>query len=254
MPSWAALDFDGSNDEARTPYDLTAYSVVTVSLWAKWPADNLSGIPVIEFGRSDTGQSWNAFGGFAIEANGDGTTGGSGTGAAAGSALVFCGDNAGGFGRTRGRYYPKPTANAWHHFVAVLDRTDSFGVSAFYVDGVAQSQSFGTYSEGGSSLSLTTFGNGSFQMMSRLNGNYHTIGTIDDVRLYNRALSSQESQSLGLSRCRLNNTDGLIGYWRMDDGGEASTGVTVRDFSGGGNTITLINGPIWRPSTFINYP
>src|SRR5262245_36486380 len=37
-----------------------------------------------------------------------------------------------------------------------------------------------------------------------------------------------------------------IGYWSFDQ----SSGTTVRDLSGNGNTGTLINGPIWSSGKF----
>lgn len=85
---------------------------------------------------------------------------------------------------------------------------------------------------------------------------FHFDGSIDDVRIYNRALSQFEISQLYASRSRLNITDGLVGYWRLDDGANDTTasGATVRDYSGRGYTGTATDSPTWAASTYIKYP
>jgi hypothetical protein len=62
---------------------------------------------------------------------------------------------------------------------------------------------------------------------------HHFDGQIDDVRIYNRALSATEVtalyQSGQVTRKSVSN-QGLVGYWAMNDG----TGTTVGDSSGNG--------------------
>lgn len=81
-------------------------------------------------------------------------------------------------------------------------------------------------------------------------------GSIDDVRIYNRVLTATEMATLGKSRTRYRLTDGLVGYWPMDDGniGTTSTGATVLDRSQNTNNGTPTNGPVWEGSTWISYP
>jgi hypothetical protein len=67
-------------------------------------------------------------------------------------------------------------------------------------------------------------------------------GIIDDVRIYNRALSATEVEQL--YEGRFTDTTGLVGHWKMDEG----TGTTVADSSGNGNTGT-INGATWQTGT-----
>ncbi len=72
------------------------------------------------------------------------------------------------------------------------------------------------------------------------NTSWDTYGSLDDIRIYNRALSEAEIEALynlrnpGLSR-------GLVGYWTFDD----IDGTTVPDNSGNGNdgTMTDFNDP-----------
>lgn len=68
-------------------------------------------------------------------------------------------------------------------------------------------------------------------------------GLIDDVRIYNRALSAGEVQRLynaGASKVKTPSRTGLIGHWKFDEG----SGTKVNDSSGRGNAGT-ITGATW---------
>ncbi len=82
-------------------------------------------------------------------------------------------------------------------------------------------------------------------------------GVIDDVRIYNRVLSGNEIRSLALSRNRnvLINSDGLAGYWPLDNGitGTSTNGGSVIDMSPYQNHGTPLNGPNWAQSTWLSY-
>ena len=73
-------------------------------------------------------------------------------------------------------------------------------------------------------------------------------GTLDDVRIYNRALSPSEVQALyhlGAANVAHSNTtalsSGLVGYWTFDGGATHWDTGKVDDVSGQGNTGQLIN-------------
>jgi hypothetical protein len=77
--------------------------------------------------------------------------------------------------------------------------------------------------------------------------NYYP-GLIDEVRIYNRALSADEVKRLyNITKPKVNAsqtnklTDGLVGMWSFD--GPDMAGVTAYDRSGQGNNGTLTNGP-----------
>jgi hypothetical protein len=63
-------------------------------------------------------------------------------------------------------------------------------------------------------------------------------GTLDDVRVYARALSAAELQMLSASPL----TD-PVGYWKFDEG----SGTAAADASSNGSIGTLTNGPTWIP-------
>ena len=60
-------------------------------------------------------------------------------------------------------------------------------------------------------------------------------GTLDEVRIYNRALSSSEVTQL------YEFAPEPVGYWDFEE----NTGTTIKDKSGNGNTGTLYNSPTW---------
>jgi hypothetical protein len=68
-------------------------------------------------------------------------------------------------------------------------------------------------------------------------------GIIDEVQVWNVARSA--AQITGSMKKRLvGNEEGLVGYWRFDDG----TGSKAVDSSSTKNDGTLVNGPTWVAS------
>lgn len=134
--------------------------------------------------------------------------------------------------------------NTWHHFVSIRDAAAS--TTSTYMDNILQCNPADT----------TT---GSFNNTSNLifSGVNDFQGIIDDVRIYDRALSADEvkrlyfmgasflqniSQTPGRSNLGINS--GLVGYWTFDGPDTAwtsATAGTVADRSGQGNTGTLTN-------------
>ncbi len=63
------------------------------------------------------------------------------------------------------------------------------------------------------------------------------LGNIDEVRIYNRALTLAEMQAT-MNQVLQGNETGLVGYWRFDE----NAGTTVYDVSGDGNDGAIIGG------------
>ena len=117
------------------------------------------------------------------------------------------------------------TDTNWHHFACTFDSTTK--TRALYLDGAPA----------GSDIASANYqGTGNI----KIGGNYTSdsnaySGNIDEVRIYNRALSRQEINSL------YNFTPAPVLYYNFNE----NTGTTANDSSGNGNAGTLTNGPTW---------
>jgi hypothetical protein len=133
----------------------------------------------------------------------------------------------------------------WHHLVGMYDGSNW----AIYFDGVQKSISANAQGSRASALDVTVGGFNNNGTMSRF-----LNGTIDEPRIYNRALSAAEIQMLyalgdadkvNSSASQPQGTgrldSGLASYWKLDE----NTGTSAGDASTNGNTGTLTNGPTW---------
>lgn len=119
--------------------------------------------------------------------------------------------------------------NNWYYVVGVLNGTDAL----IYINGnLVKKTSWSTNLD-------------SARGIGRLAGSevQYFNGIIDNVSIYNRALSQNEITKLrkGVSISRA----GLVGQWNMNKG----TGDTAYDSSGNGNHGTLVNNPTWSTDT-----
>ena len=129
-----------------------------------------------------------------------------------------------------------PPLNKWVHFFAVVDRATNYLKG--YKDGVFIGQT-----------DISTLGSVSSSNSLRLNGYGPSYwgGLIDDVRIYNRALTPSEVEGLykfGAARFAPPSNTGLVGYWSFDDG----AGTSATDFSGKNNAGVFPGGtanPTW---------
>ena len=124
----------------------------------------------------------------------------------------------------------------WHLIVA----SEAGGIVSFYKDGNPD----GTQ---------TTADPNSYAGVGYLASNGASAyfpGSIDDVRIYNRALSAAEVQQLyDLGTASHQNATinppnlqgGLVSHWTFD--GPTISGTTVKDVSGSGNNGTMVNSP-----------
>jgi len=110
------------------------------------------------------------------------------------------------------------TGNGWHHLVASFDN----GTLTYYIDG-AQVGSPVAYA---GSSSIEIFG-------SWLNYSYGFADYMDDIRVYDNALSAGDVSTL-FAGGRMALTDGLVGHWTFDDG-DATASVGVDGTNSGGS-------------------
>lgn len=120
----------------------------------------------------------------------------------------------------------------WH--LATMVVTDS--TVTMYCDAIA-----GTPVSFDGSIPTNT---NAIQIGSDVQGSNKFNGSLDEVRVYNRALSVSEIVALyksGITTNRQISNQGLIGYWPMNEG----TSTSVGDASGSGNNGSFVNTPTW---------
>jgi hypothetical protein len=127
---------------------------------------------------------------------------------------------------------PRSTINAdgnWHNFGCIFNRTTN--ELTLYVDGVSS----GTVSTSG----FTAFDNGGapFYLGGRGYGSGGISGSLDEVRIYNRTVSSDEANQIYSLTTPTGIDTGLKGYWSFD--GADLSSATAYDRSGAGNNGTL---------------
>ena len=142
------------------------------------------------------------------------------------------------------------TAGVWQHACVTYNGNSLVSGVTFYVNGVAHSAFSDINTLSGSILSSASTAIGG----RPAGGNGYFNGSIDDVRIYNRALpASQITQlyDLGLGSHQNatvnppNLQSGLVGHWTFD--GPTISGTTVKDVSGSGNNGTMVNAPAVTP-------
>jgi len=123
----------------------------------------------------------------------------------------------------------------WHYTAMVIDEQGG----RLYLDGTLVA------SRGWSSAKGAVSTPASFHVGGLADtGSYSFDGEVDEVTLWNRSLTGNEVNYLKHRQLR-GNEDGLIGYWKMDDGGGSTVTDSSVNQSYPGN---LINGPAWVPS------
>lgn len=199
----SAYSFNGSTGYVSTANLITNPQVFTISAWFK--TSTASGGKIIGFGSSQTGNSGNY------------------------DRHIYM-NNAGQlyFGVYPGSVQTVNSASSynngvWHNVVATLSSTAGM---TLYVDG----QSVGT---NGSITSAQVYngywriGEDNLTSWTSAPSSFFFNGSIDDVRVYNRALSAAEAKALYNQYSPSLNADtgekGLLGWWKMDGNAKDAT-------------------------------
>ena len=161
--------FDGIDDAASAPVNLSTTTDLTLEFWLKWNAfaddDDLA---------MEMTENFNANpGGFLIDPNSSQE--------AFGIAI--------GEGESRNNaFFARPSAGAWHHYAIVLDTAAAAAQQIVpYVDGKPVA-----FSKGASGSGAGAFANGTLYLMSRAGANLFGAGTLDEVAIYDQALSASQ--------------------------------------------------------------
>jgi YD repeat-containing protein len=164
-----AMGFDGTSGAGRVHVNLSGTSTVTVEFWLNWKRYATDDALAMEF----TDNFNNAPGGFLIDPNAPQSGGTFGVGFGDGASRNTA-------------YFARPTGNVWHHYAIVFDATAP-GATAItpYVDGQPIA-----YTKGSSGTGAGAFKDANLYLMSRAATALFGQGDMDEVAVYNRALSA----------------------------------------------------------------
>ena len=176
-----ALQFDGANDVGRTASAIQFGSkVATASFWLWWDAYANDNDIVMElssdFSRND--------GTFVIIPN---------SASPCNNGLQISIQDGVSGARFRTECFARPLENVWHHYAVIIDNSTTMGDVKLYVDGVEQPSASIPNNEKDQSSVIRT---DTMFLMSRAGSSWFGKGKLDDVRIYNRALSLDEIQAL----------------------------------------------------------
>ena len=187
-PTWTtsgkindALTFNGTNQYVSVAsVNLSATNAVTLSMWVNRTYTAATNDMLFE-ATPDTGSSTSGFYIYPDTSAGDCSVGGGHL------DVSLRGDV-----NWSGACYNQPSSGAWHHLVAVYDKSQpASGEVTFYIDGVLQTPTNTNYNN-----NTNNFGNNPIYIASRGGASNYCAATIDDVRIYNRALSAAQVWSL----------------------------------------------------------
>ncbi len=167
----SAASFDGSNDYASVPLNLSSTQKLTIEFWLRWTTNSNDDRLALEF----TPNFNNTNGGFLVNPN---------SSASSGRFEVALGR-----GTSRNNvYFTRPSANSWHHFAFVFDTAASASQQILaYVDGKSVSISKGSSGTGAGSFASSTL-----YFMSRGGSSLFGKGTLDELAIYNQALTATQ--------------------------------------------------------------
>jgi len=214
-PKWTqgknggALQFDGKDDYVNcgdsSSLDIT--DEITIETWIKPETDSVSYVAAKEILEGETwyGYRLDQYTGNIVRAD-----------------IWTDGD--------QGRLSGAISLNSWNHIVVVYSKNEE--ITRLYVNGILKDDDYTTGDiRTASSRNLFVGNSNSLQ--------YQFNGAIDEVKIYNRALSEAEV------RYHYNH-GGPVAHWDMDEG----SGAKINDKSGNGNDGTLVNGPTWTQGKY----
>jgi hypothetical protein len=89
--------------------------------------------------------------------------------------------------------YTQPTSGVWHHLAIIFDKTQAGNnQTALYIDGVLQTPA----SSPNTAQNTNSFSNSPIYLFSRAGSQFFNAGQMDDLRIYNQALSAAQIQQL----------------------------------------------------------
>jgi YD repeat-containing protein len=164
-----AIAFNGTTDAAQANLDLSGASQVTLEFWLKWNAYANDDRLAFEFTPNFNSNP----GGFLVDPNAPEDGGKFAVGVGSGSTRNTV-------------YFERPSEGQWHYYAIVMNTAAEAATQITpYVDGKAV-----PYDKTQSGTGAGNFANSTLYFMSRAGSALFGSGSLDEVAVYNRALSA----------------------------------------------------------------
>ena len=207
------LSFNGTSDYVEIPTyaNLNFAAPATISFWFKSSVDVENN--VFGLGKTTPGTG----GGFGI------VVGGNPTGTLTNELITILRDSNNRYGYVSSTR-TEVIDNRWHHIAVVCNGTQTF----IYLDGISKPITVGSAADcsndgkygGQTNITSASIGQVTWNGIKT----EFTNGQIDEVRIWNRALTQTEIRD-NLCQKLIGNETGLVGYWRFDE----TSGTTAYD-------------------------
>lgn len=133
------------------------------------------------------------------------------------------------------------TSDRWYHLAFTYDGT----TIRLFIDAIERAST--THTDTGSIDNVDKTSIGDFD------GSNYADGVIDDVKVFDRALTAAEIENYRWIRL-VGNEAGLRAYWRLDEQSSLpAAGTTIIDFTGHGYTMGPNTAPSYTDSAPISY-
>lgn len=182
-PRSTGISFNGTSQSLKSSatVGLNTTNVITIVFWM-WE-NSFGNTDALAFESSANFNSTN--GTFIVDPNATGGPSGCASGTFDFAASDGTSSNFNYF------HFTRPSSATWHHYALIIYMSNAVGSDQAYVDG----QSVTTTGCHTANLS-GNFTNQTLNSMSRNNASLWNAGRLDDVRIYNRALTAQEVADL----------------------------------------------------------
>lgn len=167
------LSFNGTNERLSVGLNLSSYNAVTVGWWMYKSSFTTDDRLAFEF----TNNFNSSTGGFVCNPN-----------ASAGAQLQI---SVKGSGYNTAAYTP-PSTGAWHHYVAIYDKSLSTNEVSLYIDGSLATPA----SRATNTNNINNFASSTLYIASRAGTTLFHACQMDEFRLYTRALSAADVSAL----------------------------------------------------------
>ena len=193
-----AASFDGYNSaiDVNNVSALNNLTAISLSFWFKW--DDATSVSSYEHMLNIGDASGNAAGDY---------------------FGIAIGDDGSGYNKELYTYCPSPdaslntnqtvTANAWHHVVLTYSGTS---IKVYYDGNTTPIQTRTV-----TSLSLPSSGNGIFIGHYKYNGSHHFRGSLDQIRVFDQAISSNQVSDLYNEASSAFSLSTLQAYYKLDN-------------------------------------